>query len=195
MKYFITFCLASLLCAAPVFGSPIGEEDRNIGAYTGPKAGTAQDDNIKASLDLLHAGRLKFASKVATGTDDDLWDVDGGPIRIVDFFGVVTTLIGATATTMEITLNADTPWTDYDFSTAVAITSDSVGFRYVFTAANESVLTPLEGADGGATSLFKSWICGEGMIEQNASTTDNDGAITWYMIYQPLATGVTVTEQ
>jgi hypothetical protein len=136
-----------------------------------------------------------FISKVATGTDDDLFDVDGGPILITDFWGVVTTAIGATVTTMEINLDADSPWTDYDFSTAVAITSDSVGMRYVFTAANESVLTPLEGADGGATSLFKSWVCGEGMIEQNASTTDNDGGITWYMTYMPLAADITVTAQ
>ncbi len=137
----------------------------------------------------------QYISKIATGTDDDLFDVAGGPIIITDFYGVVTTLIGATATTMEITLDADSPWVDYDFSTAVAITSDSVGDRYIFTAANESVLTPLAGADGGATSLFKGWLCGEGMIEQNASTTDNTGAITWYMTFVPLRSGITVTPQ
>ncbi len=137
----------------------------------------------------------QYISKVATGTDDDLFDVDGGPISIVEFYGVVTTVIGSTVTTMEITLDADSPWTDYDFSTAVAITDDSVGFRYVFSAANESVLTPLEGADGGATGLFKPGLCGDGMIEQNASTTDNTEGITWYRVYIPLTQDASVPVQ
>jgi hypothetical protein len=94
-----------------------------------------------------------------------------------------------------IQLDADTGFVDYEFSTTVSVVSQSAGDRIVFTAANESVLTPLNSTSGGATSLFKSWFCGEGMIEATASTADNDGAITWYMEYVPLGDSVTVTAQ
>lgn len=148
------------------------------------------------------AGVKRYVSKAQTGVQSgtpNLFDVDGGPILITNFFGLVTTNIGATVTTVEIALDADSGWTDYDFSTAVAITSDAAGTRYVFESnvvgGTESVLTPCEGADAGATSQFESWYCGEGMIEAMASTADNTGAITWYMEYVPLAAGVTVTAQ
>lgn len=150
------------------------------------------------------SGVSRWVSKAQTtvhsdSTNPNLFDVDGGPILIKNFFGRVTTNIGATTTTMEIALDADSPWTNYDFSTAVAITGDAAGTRYVFESqvvgGTESVLTPCEGADTGATSLFNSWLCGEGMIEAMPSTADNDGAITWYMEYIPLEPGVTVTAQ
>lgn len=139
----------------------------------------------------------KTVSKLATGTDDDLFDVDGGPIVIKAFWGLVTTSIGATTTTCEIVFDADSGWTDYDFSTDVTITSDAAGTRYTFTNVAEGVLTPMEGADGGASNLMSGggWLCGEGMIEQNMSTTDNDGAITWYMTYFTLDEDTVVTAQ
>ena len=196
--------IVATILHTPAFARPVDQVNWKLGAFTGPVSGTAQDDNIKGSLDLAHTDldaiiyRKAVAKKAMTSVKSstpDLFDVDGGAILITDFYGLVTTTIGATVTTLEINFDADTGFQDYDFSTAVAITSDSAGFRYVFSAANESVLTPLEGADGGATNLFKSWFCGEGMIEATASTNDNDGAITWYMEYVPLESGVTVTAQ
>ncbi len=182
----------------PAFARTLGEVGMKLGQYTGPIAGTAQDDNVKASLDIVHDYRTKSIKKAMSSVKSstpNLFDISGGAILITDFYGLCTTSIGATATTLEINLDADSGFVDHDFSTAVAITSDSAGARYVFSAANESVLTPLEGADGGATSLFKSWFCGEGMLECTASTDDNDGAITWYMEYRVLDSGVTVTAQ
>jgi len=147
------------------------------------------------SLEAIAYWQERAISKVATSDDDDLFDVAGGPILITSFVGVVTTQIGAVANSLEITLDADAGWTDYDFSTQVELNADAAGTRYVFTAANESVLTPLEGADAGGTDLMKAWHCGEGMIEQANSGAGTTGAITWYMTYKPLASGVTVTAQ
>jgi hypothetical protein len=177
---------------------PVGIENTKLGAFTGPEAGTAQDDNVKASLDIVHDYRSKVAKKAQTSvksTTPDLFDVSGGAILIKNFYGVITTTIGATPTTMQINFDADTGFTDYGFSTAVAITSDSAGHRICFTDANPSVLTPIAGSAAGASTLMSGWFCGEGMIEGTASTADNDGAITWYMEYVPLETGVTVTAQ
>lgn len=144
------------------------------------------------------AGVKRYVSKAQTAVKSgtpNLFDVDGGPILITSFSGLITTLIGGTTTTMQINFDADSGWTDYGFSTAVAITNDSAGHRYVFTNVNPSVLTPLAGASAGATIFETNWLCGEGMIEGAASTNDNDGAITWYMEYIPLTSGVTVTAQ
>jgi hypothetical protein len=107
---------------------------------------------------------------------------------------VVTTNIQNQANTLEINLDADTGWTDYDFTTAVDLDNDQAGQRIIFTNANESVLTPLAGADAGATSLHMPWYCGEGMIEQNCSASST-GAIKWYMTWIPYEDGTTVTAQ
>jgi hypothetical protein len=148
---------------------PVGIENTKLGAFTGPEA---------------HDYRSKVAKKAQTSvksTTPDLFDVSGGAILIKNFYGVITTTIGATPTTMQINFDADTGFTDYGFSTAVAITSDSAGHRICFTDANPSVLTPIAGSAAGASTLMSGWFCGEGMIEGTASTADNDGAITWYM--------------
>lgn len=154
--------------------------------------------NQSAVLVPATVGAKRYVSKAQTAVQSgtpNLFDVDGGPILITDFYGHVTTQLGSTSTTLVIQLDADSGWVNYDFSTTVSVTNQSAGDRIVFTAANESVLTPLNSTSGGATNLFKSWICGEGMIEATASTSDNDGAITWYMEYIPLTAGVTVTAQ
>jgi hypothetical protein len=127
-------------------------------------------------------------------TQDDLFDVDGGAILITSMVGVVTTGIQAQATSVELALDADAGWTDYDFSTAVELNGDIAGTRYVFSDANESVLTNLEGADAGATILMSGWHCGEGMIELN-STAASAGNIKWYMTWIPMDDGATVTAQ
>lgn len=142
------------------------------------------------------AGKRYISIKTSGDVDagDDLFDVAGGPIYIESFVGLVTTNIQAQATSVEIVLDADTGYTDHDFSTAVDLTGDAAGTRIVFSAANESVLTELAGADGGATDLMKGWFCGEGMIE-SFSGASSTGAITWYMIWTPYNNGTTVTPQ
>lgn len=65
MKHLLTIFLVLLLCAS-AYGTTIGSSDSRItiGAMTGPRNGAEQDDNIKASLDLLHG---KMAAALATG--------------------------------------------------------------------------------------------------------------------------------
>lgn len=135
----------------------------------------------------------KTTSKVATGTDDDLWDVVGGDIEIFTLYGIVTTVIGATATTCEIQIDNDLGASyDHDFSTAIEITLAAEGAAFVFdNTIGESVMA----TNTGLASSMVRWYCPEGMVEQNMSTADNTGAITWYMTYAPLETGVTVTAQ
>jgi hypothetical protein len=206
-------CISLSPTVREVAATPIASIRDALGAFTGPRNGTAQDDNVKASLDLAHTdldtlianqtgtatiAGMTYASKMTSlAIDDDLFDVDGGAIYIKSFVGLVSTVMQAQANTLEIELDADAGWTDYDFSTAVETNGDAAGTRYVFTQANESVLTPLEGADGGATDLLSGggWYCGEGMIELNAQQAAQTGGVDWYMIWTPYDDGTTVTAQ
>lgn len=58
----------------PVFARTIGLVSDKLGVFTGPDSGTEQDDNVKASLDLLHNKVGPVLSK-GTGT---LYFVDSG---------------------------------------------------------------------------------------------------------------------
>lgn len=236
-----------------------------LGAFTGGVGDAAQDDNVKASLDLLNtdtaiivadtpfiadlslpvdptanslaafiaSGGTALGTELAdsrsvvdaighTGTafsattglgywmektvsnsvDEvtaNIWDIAGGGILVKSFFGIVTVLIGANVTTCTIQIDPDDGSANNELSTAVAIETDVLGTKYVFSNANPSVLTPLtSGAAGGGSILMSPWIVREGMLSQVMSA-DPGGAvgdhIMWYMTYVPLVTGVTVTAQ
>lgn len=140
-------------------------------------------------------GREYYTSKVATGNTDDLWDVSGGPIIITGMYGVVTTVMGATATAIELQIDADAGSAyDLDFTTLATITSDAEGAFYCFdTAIGEASMT----TDIGYSVSMIEWYCPEGMIEQWVTNEkgDNTGAVTWYMTYMPTASNTTVTAQ
>ena len=53
---------------SPVFGLPIQDYRDYFGAFTGPRAGIAQDDNIKASMDLAHTDLDSILTLVASAT-------------------------------------------------------------------------------------------------------------------------------
>jgi hypothetical protein len=142
------------------------------------------------------AGKTYCSVITAVDSNDaDLFDVDGGPILITSFTGLVTTQITNATNNLEIVLDADSGYSDHDFTTAVDIDNDAAGTRYSFTNVAEAVLTPMEGADGGASVLMLGWFCGEGMIEQNASDADSSGVMSWYMTWIPFNDGTTVTPQ
>jgi hypothetical protein len=143
----------------------------------------------------LKVGQTYVRSMTSLAIDDDLFDVSGGSILITSFTGVVTTVMQAQANAIEIVLDADDTY-DYDFTTAVETNADAAGTRYVFdNTATESVLTPCEGADGGAAGTMVHWLCAEGMIELNAAQGAQTGGVKWFMTFIPLEEGVTVTAQ
>ena len=80
MKHLITFCLVLLLCASAL-GTPIGRStvENKQGNYTGPLTGTAQDDNTKSSLDLVHnlvanaSGIRVYVDSAVAASAGDSW--------------------------------------------------------------------------------------------------------------------------
>lgn len=134
----------------------------------------------------------------ADEVDQDLMDIQGGPIFITKMMGIVTVEIGGNATTASIMIDRDDTAADTYLTTKVNIESDPVGAVYVFSDAAQSVLTPLEAGDNGSTNSMGGWFVPEGMLEQDMSADPGGAAgdhITWYITWYPLTTGVTCVAQ
>jgi len=132
--------------------------------------------------------------KVATSTDDDLFDVTG-EVLITSLVGIVTTTaIGAVQNRIKIGLDATNLY-DFDFTTEVDTNGDAVGTRYVFSAANPAVLTPLSNGAAGSGNPQYPWVCPAGVIEQfkNGGDAGTTGQINWYLTYKPLSSDGSVS--
>ena len=119
------------------------------------------------------------------GAADALFTITGGPILITGFFGLVTTEIGAGASTCQIIEAVAAPAGNVNFSTAVDIDADAVGTSYHLTAATPGVFTPV------TAGAFDQWPTNNifapiGTINATTSVA-RDGVIAWYMTYKPLS--------
>ena len=182
----------------------INSEDIKLGAYTGPEAGTAVDENVKAALDSVLAnqentgdllvGQVYSLSKeaVCTGATDALFTVAGGAIEIISFFGQVTTIIAGAPGNVSIDLlSSETGTThDLDFTAVVALADNLFGDVIKFDALSGGENAGEATVNTGA-GIPLSWFCPVGVIQQTLSSTGT-GNVTWYMSFRPLVTGVTV---
>ena len=125
------------------------------------------------------------ADGAVLGAADALFDITGGPILVTSFFGIVTTEIGAGASTCQIIEAVTAPAGNVNFSTAVDIDGDVVGASYHMTAATPGVFTPV---DVGAFDQYptNNWFCPIGTINATTSVA-RAGVIAWYMTYKPLS--------
>jgi len=189
----------------------IKSEDIKLGAFTGPEAGAAQDDNVKASLDLAHtdldsvlvnqagtgtlaAGRTYSITMTMPAADsDDLFLVAGGPILINTLtFYCTTDVDGANTWTIIV----DHATKDIEFTDAVDIQAANDGDRIVFSAANPAAMSIVAlTANVGSSNLMGPWFCPPGMIEVTNDDSTQAGVFEVYMTFTPLTTGVTVTAQ
>ncbi len=119
--------------------------------------------------------------------DVDLFTIQGGPIVVTEFVGIVTTDIEDLDVECQIQIEVDTPSGTVNLSTEVAIRNHAAGTSYTFTADTPGVLTPTTA--GAMDQLPKNyWLCPIGTIKA-AFDEDRDGEIAWYMVYKPLAPG------
>lgn len=194
--------------------TPINSVDIQLGTFTGPEAGTDQDDNVKASLDLAHtdldaiiatqanqngtgtliAGHtyvLTSSAAVVTSSAVQLYAVLGGPIEIVSMFGECTVDMAGSPGNVSLILDATIGDYDAAFTTAVNIDAADKGDIMQFAAISSglSVLVPTAAVNAG---LPVSWFAFVGDIEQLTASTGT-GAIVWHMTFRPLTSGVTVT--
>lgn len=142
--------------------------------------------------DWYDAGEIHLAKTdgaVLNGADA-LFAITGGPIMILEFVGIVTTLIGGAAN-MTIQETTTAPAGTTVFSSTVAIDDAAVGTSITFTAASPSVLTPTTaGVIPNVPRL--GWLAPIGSIQALGSAAQ-DGVIAWYMSYVPLSPDSVVT--
>jgi hypothetical protein len=184
--------------------------DVQLGAYTGPESGIAQDDNVKAANDLIKTdtelilanqnntgdllvGQVYSLSKAAatTATTDELFTVAGGAIEIISCFGQVTTIIAGAPGNVSLGVNATAGAThDADFTAVVALADNMFGDVITMDALSGGENTQDATVNTNA-GIPLSWFCPAGVIEQTLSSTGT-GVVTWFISFRPLETGVTV---
>lgn len=183
------------------------------GAFSGD-GGAAQDDSVKASLDLVHTdldtiitdtaelqpAAAKCISKeisTITNGNHDLFAVAGGPIKIIEIVGYVTTQIGSEGNLVNYNIDPTTPATDTVFGTdgtALETNGDAVGTLYTWDGVVANDLTATTNGVALGTAAYSGLIVPAGSIELACANDGSvDGAITVYMRYQPLSTSSAVT--
>ena len=118
--------------------------------------------------------------------DDNLFTVSGGPILVTNFYGLVSTLIGANVSTCTIQHACTDPAADIALSTAVAIQTDAVGTTYYIDNTALGVFTPKTAGSVIIPALMLPWLLTPGTLQATFSAA-NDGAIRWFIVYKMLS--------
>jgi len=134
---------------------------------------------------------LMAAPASILAASDPVFTIAGGPILIVDFYGVVTSQVGNSDLTVQSIDTATT--TTFPYSSTVTCDGDVVGTTYTFTGAVPSVLTPLAGAHNRSGTPPIQWYAPIGNVEVLGDAAVV-GIVEWYMTFIPLTTGVVVTD-
>ena len=152
-----------------------------------------RDGTVLERLENIIATMEQTVSKAITSiVTQDLFEVTGGPIKVVDFTGLVTTLIQDQACSIKLLIDPTNPAGDIDLCAALEIRTDAVGTIYNITGTEANAL--VEATDNVTDGMVTPLIMGPGMIELN-STATNTGAINWGLRFQPMAEGVEVIAQ
>jgi hypothetical protein len=148
-------------------------------------------------LRALEQGALvqKAAQALPQDTTSDLYTVTGGAVLVTGLLGLVTTAIGATATTLALG-TAPTVGTaeSTGIATATAITSAEVG-TWVTPQTSAAVGGALVvGGHAGNALYLTSYhmVVSAGYITWTTSANDT-GQMAWYLTYVPLDTGAYVS--
>jgi hypothetical protein len=162
----------------------------------------ASIDAIEADTAAMQPVAEYSASKVLTtiaNGNNNLFTVAGGPVKIIEIVGYVTTQIEAKSCLINYNFDPTVPSSDTPFGTdgtALEINGDAVGALYTW---NGTVAADLVATDNGVAlgcATTSGIIVPAGSLELAAVvSTSATGAITFYVRYIPLASGATMTAQ
>lgn len=129
--------------------------------------------------------------QTATST---LYTVAGGNVLVTGLLGLVSTAVGATATTLALgTVPTTGTPESAGIATATAITSSEAGTWVGVLASSAKGGALAVGSDAGkAVFLQTPFAVPPGTITWTTSASDT-GAMSWYLTYVPLDTGATVS--
>ncbi len=154
-------------------------------AFIGGSGSSAHQTDIASP-----AARESGAKTLGAG-DTTLFTIAGGPIKVLEIVGIVTTIVQAQATSCKLTMTTLSPAGTVDMSAAaVDLTGAAAGtsIRHINTTA---ILTPVTAGfvmEGNAfATQDTAFLCPAGTISLNNASAANTGAITWYLRYVPLS--------
>jgi hypothetical protein len=166
-------------------------------------------DNSIHSLEAMGDVSAKCVTKVLNGITNglnDLFVVAGGPVKIVELIGIVTTTaIEAKSVLINYSMDPTVPAGDTAFATdgtALEINADAVGALYTWdgiidndlVATDNGVALGLPAPTDGSTDQSGSLIVPAGSLELAAVVaTSATGQINFYLRYEPLIPGAVVT--
>lgn len=125
---------------------------------------------------------------LVTGGPLQLFTISGGRVRLIDLFGVVSTVIGAVATSVRIdanpTVGADTP-----LCAAGVVTAAPVGSFVGLTGTVADTLTVVLATQGAARGMTMPLILNLGTLDLVVAVGGTTGALDWYATWEPLEAG------
>jgi len=124
----------------------------------------------------------------ATATET-IFTVATGPVRVLELVGEVTTVIAATTCNLKISADP-TVGAASDLSANLDINGDLAGSFMSMTGAIGTVL--VNTATGACAGMTIPYIVPVGVITITTGHTVT-GSIAWFIRYEPLVTGATVT--
>lgn len=128
--------------------------------------------------------------QTATAT---LFTVTGGAILVQFMYGLVTTALGATVTSLSL---GNTPAgganAPASIATSAVVTSKALGTIYVPSFSSGVAAAPLQGNVVGFNAPFAPFIVPAGVITWTTTAGDT-GQMSWNLNYLPIDAGATVS--
>ena len=176
--------------------NPIGS-DNNNNAFASTNVVANADGSVLEreeyiQTDMLALPRcLASSAKVLTTGNINMFTITGGPIKVLELVGIVTTVVQAQATSVKITVTTTSPAATVDFSAAaVDLTGAAAGasIRHINTTGILTVVTAGFVNEGNAFATNDTnYLVPAGTMQINNASASNTGAITWYLRYVPLS--------
>lgn len=142
--------------------------------------------SLRRAVAQMHLGiKVEYSLNPIANGAQDLFNVVGGRVLLLDLMGLVTTVIQTAATTIAINFVADFGGDAVMSIASADITADAVGTMYLMPAAAGGALTVP--AAGAYLRLFPAlgWVLSAGAISLTASAA-RTGGILWTAFYVPL---------
>ncbi len=122
-------------------------------------------------------------------TDDALFTITGGRIRVVSLIGEVTTVIQTQANATKLKFNPTATGADQDLCATLDITADAVGTLYGITGTvTDAMVDDLLIVNGDLASPL---VLSEGDIELDCAAS-NTGSVAWTLVYTAIDSDATV---
>lgn len=149
-----------------------------------------REEYIQTDILGLPRSFASAAKTVSTGAVN-MFTVSGGPIKVLELVGIVTTVLQSQTTSCKVTVTTTSPAATVDLSAAaVDITGATAGssIRHINTTGILTVVAAGFVNEGNAFATNDTqYLVPAGTIQFNNASASNSGAITWYLRYIPLS--------